>query len=168
MDSVFRNIFYRLEDARVKLSTSEPHCISCSASFEDKDDLIFHLASSEHHNFCVACELDFPTPELLDAHIEYASVHRDDSDDEGDYHEDDESDVSDAAKLFAVARVYEAHESAPMRMPSGQIIMLPPIIVKLRHIELASHAESEDESDDEDEDMSNLWDSDCDDKDESA
>jgi E3 ubiquitin-protein ligase RFWD3 len=46
---------------------------------------------SPRHNWCAVCERDFRTPAGLRIHVEYAAVHRDDSDDDSDDEEIDDS-----------------------------------------------------------------------------
>lgn len=50
-----------------------------------------HLVISPRHNWCAVCEKDFKTRAGFRVHVEYAAVHRDDSDDDSDDEEIDDS-----------------------------------------------------------------------------
>ncbi|EMD34740.1 hypothetical protein CERSUDRAFT_97322 [Gelatoporia subvermispora B] len=68
----------------VHLSTNHPRCTTCNRRFANKASLRNHWVSSSRHNYCAVCEKDFRTTAGLRAHIEYAAVHRDDTDDDSD------------------------------------------------------------------------------------
>ncbi|KAI0691438.1 hypothetical protein BC835DRAFT_1360436 [Cytidiella melzeri] len=81
-------------DARrhhIRVSTNHPKCDTCDRRFANKNSLRNHLVISPRHNWCAVCEKDFRTPAGLRVHIEYAAVHRDDSDDDSADEEIDDS-----------------------------------------------------------------------------
>ncbi|KAK7048312.1 RING-type domain-containing protein [Favolaschia claudopus] len=73
--------------AHIQDCALHPECDYCKRRFLNKHTRRNHYVYSKHHHYCASCEIEFDSRSALRYHIEYASVHRDDSDDEGD--EDD-------------------------------------------------------------------------------
>ncbi|CCM01219.1 uncharacterized protein FIBRA_03267 [Fibroporia radiculosa] len=73
------------EEARaqhVQVSSNHPLCEPCNRRFANKNTLRNHLVTSLRHHYCAVCEREFNTAAGLRVHIDFASVHRDDSDDD--------------------------------------------------------------------------------------
>ncbi|KAH9943530.1 putative zinc-finger-containing protein [Amylocystis lapponica] len=68
----------------VQHSPNHPKCDRCDRRFANKNSLRNHWVSSPRHHYCVVCEKDFRTAAGFRVHIEYAAVHRDDSDDDSE------------------------------------------------------------------------------------
>jgi len=68
----------------VQVSPNHPKCTKCDRRFANMNSLRNHWVYSPRHHYCAACERDFKTAAGLRVHIEFAAVHRDDSDDDSE------------------------------------------------------------------------------------
>ncbi|KAG7085425.1 hypothetical protein E1B28_002986 [Marasmius oreades] len=71
-----------------QVTESHPRCDLCHKRFLNKNTLRVHYLETAGHHYCVTCDKLFDSAGGLQVHIDYAAVHRDDSDDE-DEDEDD-------------------------------------------------------------------------------
>ncbi|KAF9262310.1 hypothetical protein L218DRAFT_973581 [Marasmius fiardii PR-910] len=87
--------FYNHRERRkhIQNTTSHPRCEICHRRFLNKNTLRMHFIQTPGHYYCAICNKIFDTAGGLQVHLDYAAVHRDDSDDDDDEDEDDYSPI---------------------------------------------------------------------------